>query len=155
MKNKKVLVGIGITLIVIVNVFFFLFLKPKNKKTPSSLPVPFGVTTGSQKSPQDAGNVEQDLPSSSDQAGEDMVSGVLIGDGNPWKLIFDDAETGSPAATVELVFTDESRCDFGQGETSCDPMYFEVGTGIEVVGQKDGSKLIVSQIKRTRILAPQ
>ncbi len=90
------------------------------------MPVPSGVTTGSQKSPQDAGNVEQDLPSSSDQAGEDMVSGVLIGDGNPWKLIFDDAETGSPAATVELVFTDESRCDFGQGETSCDPMYFEV-----------------------------
>ena len=148
--NKKIFLIIGIVIVVNLGLFIYFRSQKQTKLAPAS----------SQPDSVDQ-PVDQDLPSAdasqpSARESDFSVSGNLIGDGNPWTLIYDDPATGSPAATLDLVFTDQSRCDFGQGDTSCTPMYYEVGTGIEATGQKDGSKLTVSHIKRaTNLMPPQ
>ena len=178
MLNKKVLIIIGI--IVFVNLGFFVFFRSQNqtKSTPALPLLQSDSSVSSDQPPADQSVASQEIPSTNvDQpvTGQDLplveksapptnpdsssptttISGVLIGDGNPWTLIYDDAATGSVAATLELVFTTSSRCDFGQGDVPCDPMFYEVGTGIEVTGQKDSSNLTVSHIKRAVSLIGQ
>ncbi len=177
-KNKKVLIIIGIVIFVNLGYFVFFRSKNQTNTTTSLIPQqtePLRQSDQSTSSDQpsvDQPITQQDVPSNDQPLVKDLpladqsnstttnsdsgpsastitISGVLIGDGNPWTLIYDDAATGSVAATLELVFTDTSLCDFGGGDTSCTPMYYEVGTGIEVTGQKDGSKLTVSRIERS------
>ncbi len=168
MRNKKVFIIIGI--IIFVNLGLFLFFRSKDKSKITTVSEQ-STASGQQVVDQPEVQPDQNLPSGNQAVVQDLppadvdqpsepesgfsISGVLIGDGNPWTLIYDDAATGAPAATFELIFTDSSLCDFGQGETSCTPMYYEVGTGIEVTGQKDGSKLIVSHVKRSVSLMGQ
>ncbi|MBU1130445.1 hypothetical protein KKE45_03960 [Patescibacteria group bacterium] len=159
MKNKKnLLIIIGI--IILVNLGLFAFFRSKKQiKLAPALPLDQSdKSTPSAQQSVDQPDLQQDLPPADQSASTNSdtvtISGVLIGDGNPWTVIFDDPTTGAPAATFELVFNDSSLCDFGQGDTSCIPMYFEVGTGIEITGQKDGSQLIVSQISRAVNLMP-
>ena len=165
MKNKKIFLIIGIIVFVNLGLFIYFRFQDQNKFVPSSptpsasqqleqLPASVDQSDQSASSGQQPVDqpIVQDLPPAdvdqpSTQESGFSISGVLIGDGNPWTLIYD--APGSPAATFELVFTDQSLCDFGQGDTSCTPMYYEVGTGIEVAGQKDGSKLIVSRVERS------
>jgi len=162
MKNKKVFLIIAIIVFVNLGLFVFFRFRNQTKFAPASSPSQLSQPTISGQQLADEPTIEQDLPpvdqpastfDSDSGSGTDSslstvtIGGVLIGDGNPWTLIYD--TPGSPATTLELVFTDQSLCDFGQGDTSCSPMYFEVGTDIEATGQKDGSRLIVSQIKRT------
>ena len=161
MKNK-ILVVIG--LIILVNLFFLWFLKTKNKTTIGKTASPVQEGEGIESEPMEPDQEEslvQDLPGASDQTAEGQnqagfsITGNLVGDGQPWLVLYDDPQTGAVAATLELVLTDRSRCDFGQGDTSCVPMYFEVGTVVEAIGQKDGNKLIVSQIKKGVAVMPQ
>ena len=178
MKNKKIITIIAIVIFVNLGLFLYFRLQDQTKVTPAPQqlgptlsPGQFDQTTPVDQqavnqpdvqedtSPADQ-SVVQDLPSANvdqpaAQESDFSISGVLIGDGNPWTLIYDDAAIGAPAATLELVFNDSSLCDFGQGDTSCTPMYFEVGTGIQVTGQKDGTRLIVSKIKRSVSLMTQ
>ncbi len=150
-KNKKIFLIAGIVIFVNLGLFLFFRFRNQTKLTPG-LPLSQpsqSTSSGQQPVDQPADSIQQDLPpANADQPTLTTIGGVLIGDGNPWTIIYDDAATGAPAATLELVFTDQSVCDFGQGFTSCTPMYYEVGTGIEAIGRKDGSKLIVSQIER-------
>ena len=173
MKNKKIFLIIGIIVFVNLGLFIYFRFQDQNKFAPSSptpsasqqleqLPASVDQSDQSASSGQQPVDqpIVQDLPPAdvdqpSTQESSFSISGVLIGDGNPWNLIYDDAATGSAAATLELVFTDSSLCDFGQGDTSCTPMYYEFGTGIEVTGQKDGSKLIVPRVKRSVSLMGQ
>ena len=163
--NKKIIVFV--ILFIVINVFFFLFLKPKGttkstflpaflqestqeSKSSQGLPIEQGQEPGEANQPDESETPvgqEEPLPPSSTKASF-TVSGNLIGDGNPWKVLYDDPQTGAVAASFDLVFTDQSRCDFGQGETSCQPMLFEVGTQIEVTGNKDGNRLVVIKLKR-------
>jgi len=175
-KSKKKLLVIVVGIIIFVNLGLFLFFRSRNQTRLAPAPSdrrPINDKPLIQQDdlpPVDQSATTQDIPSSTDQpAVQDLppvdqpstqksdfsIGGVLIDDGNPWTLIYDDAATGSPASTLELVFTDQSRCDFGQGDASCTPMYYEVGTGIEVTGQKDGSQLIVSRIERSVPRMPQ
>ena len=160
-KNKKIFLIAGIVIFVNLGLFLFFRFRNQTKLTPG-LPLSQpsqSTSSGQQPVDQPADSIQQDLPptdpvtqdlppANADQPTLTTIGGVLIGDGNPWTIIYDDAATGAPAATLELVFTDQGVCDFGQGFTSCTPMYYEVGTGIEAIGRKDGSKLIVSQIER-------
>jgi len=165
-KNKKVFLIIG--LVVFVNLGLFIYFRFQDQTKPVSTP---SLSESASQSDQSVPSDQQPVDQSGDQsAGQDLppadvdqpsaresdfsIEGILIGDGNPWTIIYDDPVTGSPAATLELVFTDSSLCDFGQGDTSCFPMYFEVGTGIQATGQKDGSKLTISQIDRAVNLMP-
>ncbi len=172
MKNKKILIGVlvSVVLIIIINVFFFWYLKPKNKKKSSSSSVPSQEVTGGQETPQDT-NDGEDLPAKQDQGAEqkqpgqsgsgasDQASssfeGVLIGDGNPWKLIYDDLQSSSAAATLILVFTDQSVCDAGGGVITCSPMMIEMGTQIQVEGVRSGDQLTVISLKRSVALMGQ
>ena len=152
--NKKIFLIIAI--IVFVNLGLFVFFRFQNqiKFAPASLPSQLNQPTISGQQP--AFTSDPDSSSGTDSSSSTVIiGGVLVGDGDPWIVLYDDPQTGSVAANLELVFTDQSVCDFGQGFISCSPMYYEVGTGIEVTGQKDGAKLIVSQIERAVSLMGQ
>lgn len=150
MLKQKIFLIIGIVIFVNLGLFFFFRSQDQNKTTTVS---DQSTSSGKQVVDQPETQPDRDLPSAGvDQPVSTPVAGILIGDGSPWTLIYD--APGSPAATFELVFTDQSRCDFGGGDVSCSPMYYEVGTGIEVTGQKDGSQLVVSHIKRAVNLMP-
>ena len=138
-KNKKILLIIGIVILVNLGLFIFFRSQDQTKIAP---------TTSDQQP------VDQPVNQPSTQESAFSIEGVLVGDGQPWLVLYDDAQTGTVANTLELVFTDQSRCDFGEGGTSCTPMLFEVGTGIKATGQKNGSKLIVTQIDRAVNLMP-
>jgi len=157
--NKKILIIIAIVIVVNLGLFLFFRSQKSSQPVPASSPPPVNQPViVDQPLVQDLPLVDQPAPatdSSSADSSAVTIGGVLIGDGNPWTLIYDDAATGAPAATLELVFNGQSRCDFGHGDVFCTPMYYEVGTGIEVTGQKDGGKLIVTHIKRAVALMGQ
>jgi len=157
-KSKKKLLVIVVGIIIFVNLGLFLFFRSQNQTKLAPVVSPLDQSDTKDIPSSTDQPVVQDLPPAdqpSTQESDFSISGVLVGDGNPWTIIYDDAATGAPDATLDLVFTNQSRCNFGQGDASCTPMYFEVGTGIEVTGQKDGSQLIVSQIERSVSRMPQ
>jgi len=142
MTRKNIFLIIGI--VVLVNLCLFIYFRFQNRSEPS---VPDAQPRVDQL-------LDQPADQSSTKPADFSIEGVLVGDGQPWLVLYDDAKTGTVANTLELVFTDQSRCDFGEGDRSCTPMLFEVGTGIKASGQKEDSLLTISKIIRAVNLMP-
>lgn len=102
-------------------------------------------------------NSQQSVPSlpqeeQEEKTSEEKVSleanytgrGVLLNDDERWIILYD--EPGRPAAFLLLKFTENSICDLGEGEKTCDTSNFIHGTTIEVSGYKEGQELTVVRI---------
>lgn len=77
------------------------------------------------------------------------IGGYLLQDDlGGWIVLYDDVQTGAVAAKNSLAFTNDSLCNFGQGEKKCDLSTFEVGTQIEVEGRQSGNELTVIKMKK-------
>lgn len=64
-----------------------------------------------------------------------------------WFFLYENP--GIPIIKVKLEFTDNSRCDFGQGEKLCSQLKLISGEKIKIEGQMQVDKLVVSKITRT------
>lgn len=63
-------------------------------------------------------------------------------------LIFLYGEPGNPAATVQLIFTQTSLCDFGEGKKTCETAKLEEGTRVKINGNKKNGELEVIEIEK-------
>jgi hypothetical protein len=72
-------------------------------------------------------------------------TGNLVKQGGKFVLVYD--QPGNPAATVNLVFTSSSVCDFEKGGF-CDERLFGQGERVRVDGNREGDTVTVVGITR-------
>ncbi len=63
-----------------------------------------------------------------------------------WYLVYD--KTGAPASTVELIFTEKSRCMIGSYNGSCQKSLLVFGSRVEVTGFLNDSQVFVHSYKQ-------
>ena len=78
--------------------------------------------------------------------------GVLLNDDGRWIILYD--EPGRPASFLLLKFAENSICDLGEGEKTCDASNFIHGTTIEVSGYKEGQELTVVRMTKSQTAQP-
>jgi len=64
-----------------------------------------------------------------------------------WRLVYE--EPGAPALFVELIFTEQSMCNIGEGEQKCTEIKekLEIGQRVSVLGEKQQNMLKVHTLE--------